>query len=80
MSKTPTYKAIAYEHSHGDKGYHMGTGVAFSNSIKQAIKAAKHRAYGSLSKEEAEAEDCGVSILATIEVFKGAKKVFWQSY
>ena len=47
--KTSTYKAIAYEHSNGSKGYHMGTGVAFSNSIKKAIKAAKHSAYGSLS-------------------------------
>ncbi len=80
MSKTPTYKAVAYEHSHGDKGYHLGTGVAFSNSIKQAIKAAKHRAYGSLSEEEEKAEDCGVSVLATIEVFKGSKEVYFKSY
>ena len=55
--RTATYKAVAYEHSNGSKGYHMGTGIAFSNSIKSAIKAAKHRAYGSLAKEENKAED-----------------------
>ena len=79
MSKTPTYKAIAYEHSHG-KEYYLGTGVAFSNSIKSAISAAKHRAYGDLARDENEAEDCGVSILATIEVFKGHKKIYFESY
>ena len=78
--KTSTYKAIAYEHSSGMKGYHMGTGVAFSNSIKKAIKAAKHRAYGSLAQEENKAEDCGVSILATVEVFRGIEKVYFESY
>ena len=80
VMKTSTYKAIAYEHSNGSKGYHMGTGVAFSNSIKKAIKAAKHRAYGSLSDEEAKANDCGVSILATVEVFRGLEKVYFESY
>jgi len=78
--RTATYKAVAYEHSSGSKGYHMGTGVAFSNSIKSAIKAAKHRAYGSLAQEENKAEDCGASVLATVEVFRGSKKVFFQSY
>jgi hypothetical protein len=79
MSKTPTYKAIAYEHSHG-KEYYLGTGVAFSNSIKKAISAAKHRAYGDLAREEGEADDGGVPILATVEVFKGVKKVYFESY
>lgn len=78
--RTATYKAVAYEHSNGSKGYHMGTGIAFSNSIKKAIKAAKHRAYGSLASEECKAEDCGVSILATVEVFRGSKKVYFESY
>ena len=78
--RTATYKAVAYEHSNGSKGYHMGTGIAFSNSIKRAIKAAKHRAYGSLAQEENEAEDCGVSILATVEVFRGIEKVYFESY
>ncbi len=78
--RTATYKAVAYEHSNGSKGYHMGTGVAFSNSIKNAIKAAKHRAYGSLASEECKAEDCGVSILATVEVFRGIEKVYFESY
>ena len=80
MSKTLTYKAVAYEHSHGEKNYYMGEGVSFSNSIKQAIKAAKHRAYGSLSEEEHEANDYGVPILATIEVFKGSKKIYFETY
>ena len=80
MSKTPTYKAVAYEHSQGAKGYHIGEGIAFSNSIKQAIKSAKQRAYVSLLDEEDEAEDGGTSILATVEVFRGSKKIFFQSY
>lgn len=80
MSKTPTYKAVAYEHSHGREGYHIGEGIAFSNSIKRAIKAAKHRAYGSLASEECKANDCGVSILATVEVFRGIEKVYFESY
>ena len=79
MSKTPTYKAIAYEHSHG-RDYNMGTGVAFSDSIKSAISAAKHRAYGDLAKEENEADDPGTPILATIEGFKGSKKIYFESY
>ena len=78
--RTATYKAVAYEHSSGSKGYHMGTGVAFSNSIKSAIKAAKHRAYGSLAEEENKADDCGTSVLATVEVFKGIKEVYFESY
>ena len=78
--RTATYKAIAYEHSSGSKGYHMGTGVAFSNSIKKAIEAAKHRAYGSLADEENKAHDCGTSVLATIEVFRGIEKVYFESY
>ena len=80
MSRTPTYKAVAYEYSHGEKGYHIGEGIAFSNSIKQAIKAAKHRAYGSLSDEEAKADDPGTPILATVEVFRGSKKIFDAQY
>ena len=78
--RTATYKAVAYEHSSGSKGYHMGTGVAFSNSIKKAIEAAKRRAYGSLAQEENKAEDCGASVLATVEVFKGIEKVYFESY
>ena len=79
MSKTPTYKAVAFEHSHG-KDYNIGQGVAFSDSIKQAIKAAKHRAFNALRDEEIAAEDPGVSILATIEVFKGSKKIYFETY
>ena len=78
--RTATYKAVAYEHSSGSKGYHMGTGIAFSNSIKSAIKAAKHRAYGSLAEEENKADDCGTSVLATVEVFRGIEKVYFESY
>ena len=78
MSKTPTYKAVAYEHSHGSKGYHIGEGIAFSNSIKQAIKSAKQRAYVSLLDEED--KDGGTSILATVEVFRGSKKIFDAQY
>ena len=78
--RTATYKAVAYEYSSGNKGYHMGEGVAFSNSIKQAIKAAKHQAYSSLSDEEGKADDCGTPILATVEVFKGSKKVLDVQY
>jgi hypothetical protein len=79
MSKTPTYKAVAFEHSHG-RDYNMGKGVAFSDSIKNAIKAAKHRAFGDLAREENEADDPGTPILATIEVFKGDKKIYFESY
>ena len=42
MSKTLTCKAVAFEHSKGEN-YNLGQGVVFSNSIKQAIKAAKHK-------------------------------------
>ena len=80
MSKTPTYKAVAYEHSRGIKGYYIGEGIAFSNSIKQAIKSAKQRAYVSLIDEEDEADDGGSSILATVEVFRGSKKILDASY
>ena len=79
MSKTPTYKAVAFEHSHG-RDYNLGKGVAFSNSIKNAIKAAKHNAFNSLRDAEMEAEDPGTSILATIEVFRGDKKIYFESY
>jgi len=78
--RTATYKAIAYEYSQGRKGYHIGTGIAFSNSIKKAIETAKDRAYDSLSHEEAEAEDSGTPILATVEVCRGMEEVFFQSY
>lgn len=79
MSKTPTYKAVAFEHSKGED-YNIGQGVVFSNSIKQAIKAAKHKAFNALRDAEMEAEDPGTSILATIEVFKGSKKIYFESY
>ena len=79
MSKTLTFKAVAFEHSHG-RDYNIGKGVAFSNSIKEAIKAAKHRAFNALRDEEIEAEDPGTSILATIEVFKGSKKIYFETY
>ena len=78
--RTATYKAIACEYSHGRKGYHLGTGVAFSNSIKKAIEAAKDRAYDSLSHEEALADDSSTPVLATVEVYKGMDEVFFQSY
>lgn len=78
--RTATYKAVAYEHSHGSKGYYLGEGVAFSNSIKDAISAAKHRAYGSIAEEENKANDCGTPILATVEVFRGIEKMYYESY
>ncbi len=79
MSKTPTYKEVAFEHSHG-RDYNLGKGVAFSNSIKESIKAAKHRAFNALRDEEIACEDPGTSILATIEVFKGSKKIYFETY
>ena len=79
MSKTPTYKAVAYEHSKGED-YNIGKGVAFGNSIKESIKAAKHRAFNALRDAEIEAEDPGCSILATIEVFRGDKKIYFETY
>jgi len=79
MSNTPTYKAIAYEHSKGED-YNMGTGVVFSNSIKQAIKGAKHKAFNALRDAEYASEDPGTSILATVEVFKGLEKIYFESY
>ena len=78
--RTQTYKAIAYEHSQGAEGYYIGEGIAFSNSIKQAIKSAKQRAYVSLLDEEDKYEDGGTSVLATVEVYRGSKKIFFQSY
>ena len=75
----PTYKAIAYEHSKGEE-YQMGEGIAFSNSIKQAIKSAKHKAFNALRDAEMEAEDPGTSILATVEVYRGLEKVYYESY
>ena len=80
MKRNDTYKAVAYEHSHGDDGYYMGEGVAFSNSIKNAIKAAKHRALNALGEEEFKAKDSGCSILATIEVYKNGKKIINDCY
>ena len=79
MSKTLTYKAVAYEYSHGDE-YHQGKGVCFSNSIKVAVELAKERAFAALGEAETAAHDSGVSILATVEVFKGSKKVYDESY
>ena len=79
MSKTATYKAVAFEHSHG-RDYNIGKGVAFGNSIKESIKAAKHRAFNALRDAEIEAEDPGCSILATIEVFRGDKKIYFETY
>lgn len=78
--KTKTYKAVAQEHSHGDDGYYAGEGIVFSNSALDAIKKAKKLAYDSLSKNEAEAEDSCVSILATIEVFKNGEKIIDECY
>ena len=80
MKRNDTYKAVAYEYSHGEEGYYMGEGVFFSNSIKEAISKAKSLAYDSLGEEEFEAKDSGVSILATIEVYKGHKKILNESY
>ena len=76
--RTATYKAVAYEPSNGSKGYHMGTGVAFSNSIKSAIQAAKHRAYGPPTPKENAAEECGVTIPTKVEVLRGKEKVYLE--
>ena len=80
MKRNDTYKAVAYEHSHGEGGYYMGEGVFFSNSIKTAIEKAKSLAYDSLSEEEEKAKDYGVPILATLEVYKNGKKIINDSY
>tara|TARA_R110000765_G_scaffold263568_2_gene363247 strand:+ start:256 stop:498 length:243 start_codon:yes stop_codon:yes gene_type:complete len=80
MSRTPQYKAVAYEHSHGDKDYHLGEGIAFSNSIKHAIEEAKEKAYQQLMANERAADDCGVPILAYLHVFKNNKEVINSSY
>jgi len=79
MSKTPTYKAIAEETSHGEN-YNVGRAVVFGNSIKDVIIEAKEKAFEALRDAEIEAEDPGTSVLAVIQVFKGTKEVFWQSY
>ena len=79
MSKTPTYKAIAEETSHGEN-YNVGRAVVFGNSIKDVIIEAKEKAFEALRDEEMEAEDPGTSVLAVVQVFKGSKEVFWQSY
>ena len=80
MSRKYTYKAVAYEHSSGADGYYLGEGVAFSNSIKNVIKAAKRRAFNALGEEEYKAKDCGCPVLATIEVFKNGEKIIDASY
>jgi len=79
MSKTPTYKAVAEETSHGEN-YNVGRAVVFGNSIKEVIAEAKEKAFDALRDEEIAAEDPGTSVLAVITVFKGSKEVFWQSY
>ena len=78
--KTETYKAVAQEHSHGDEGYYTGEGIVFSNSALDAIKKAKKLAFDRLSQSEADAEDSGVPILATIEVFKNGKEIINECY
>ncbi len=79
MSKTPTYKAVAEETSHGEN-YNVGRAVVFGNSIKDVIIEAKEKAFDALRDEEIEAEDPGTSVLAVVTVFKGTKEIFWQSY
>ena len=74
MSKTPTYKAIAEETSHGEN-YNVGRAVVFGNSIKDVIIKAKDKAFEALRDEEIESEDPGTSVLAVITVFKGSKEV-----
>lgn len=78
--KKLTYKAVAQEHSHGNDGYYGGEGIVFSNSALDAIKKAKKLAYDRLSQSEADAEDSGVPILATIEVFKNGKEIINECY
>ena len=77
---TNEYKAVAYEHSHGTKGYYVGEGVSFSNSPRRAIEQAKERAYNSLMDEEALDDDPGTPILATLIVTKRGKEILNVSY
>ena len=78
--KKLTYKAVAQEHSHGNDGYYGGEGIVFSNSALDAIKKAKKLAYDRLCEAEVDAEDSGVPILATIEVFKNGKEIINECY
>jgi hypothetical protein len=78
--ETNEYKAVAYEYSHGCKGYYIGEGIGFSNSPKKAIEAAKEAAYNSLHKEEAAANDAGTPNLATLLVWKRGKEIINKCY
>ena len=78
--ETNEYKAVAYEHSHGTKGYYLGEGVGFSNSPAKAIEAAKESAYNALHMEEAKDDDPGTPILATLIVTKRGKEIINVSY
>jgi|TARA_R110000824_G_scaffold245352_3_gene434408 ribosomal protein S5 len=80
MNRTPTYKAVAYEHSYGDTDYHLGEGVAFSNSIKHAIEEAKEKAFQHLMANERKAGEAGVPHFAHLHVFKNNKEVINASY
>tara|TARA_B110000495_G_scaffold203020_1_gene225069 strand:+ start:454 stop:693 length:240 start_codon:yes stop_codon:yes gene_type:complete len=78
--RTKEYKAVAYEYTHGCKGYYIGEGIVFSNSPKKAIDEAKELAYQALHKEEATANDAGTPILATAQVWKRGKEIINKSY
>ncbi len=82
MSKTPTYKAVAYEYSHDTFAdiYCQGEGVVFSNSPKKAIELAKEKALRNLESDEASEDACGTPILATVHVFKNGKEIINESY
>tara|TARA_R110000772_G_scaffold64176_4_gene143501 strand:- start:1000 stop:1242 length:243 start_codon:yes stop_codon:yes gene_type:complete len=78
---TNEYKAVAWEYSHGREGCaHVGTGVSFNNSPKEAIAEAKERAYNSLLEQEAEADDSGTPILACLIVWKRGKAIINTTY
>ncbi len=78
--ETNEYKAVAYEYSHGCKGYYIGEGIGFSNSPAKAIEQAKEAAYNGLIKEESEADDAGTPNLATLIVTKRGKEIINVSY
>tara|TARA_R110002124_G_C8609612_1_gene485168 strand:- start:40 stop:279 length:240 start_codon:yes stop_codon:yes gene_type:complete len=78
--RTETYKAVAYEYSHGCKGYYIGEGIGFSNSSAKAVEAAKEAAYNGLIKEESAANDAGTPNLATIQVWKSGKEIINKCY
>tara|TARA_B110000858_G_scaffold195496_1_gene252053 strand:+ start:399 stop:638 length:240 start_codon:yes stop_codon:yes gene_type:complete len=78
--RTKEYKAVAYEYSHGCKGYYIGEGVGFANSPKKAIEEAKELAYNSLIKEESTANDAGTPNLATLQVTKRGEEIINTCY